>query len=544
MPKHHMLIDPTQSSPTRSKPPTSTDWDICVLCQIAADESLECPLRSPKQHVGSGYSSLVEYLIRFQTLQCMAMDISMERMNNGYGIQSTLTTHAAKWHKTCRLKFHRNAFDEQSRGELTTGQQRSTPTVHTLSANRLSESTERTCFFCNEPAGSASLHNTSTYNIDTNVRRAALDAGGTTLLTKLATGDMIAIEAKYHQNCLRSLYNRARQEAPKGNDGQESCLHGIAFAELVASLEEMNNDEDNAPVFKLIDIAQPYKVRLEQLGRTLHKRIHTARLKNRLLSALPGLKAHSQGREIRLSFEKGFGPALMVACCHYSDAMHLMRAAHVVRKEIFDSSFSFDGSFHENCHKDAVPPSLLALVNMILDGVNIKHQTQLVNTITTQSALAISQLMVFNSVYQARNVDSSNPARHSRSQETPLPLFLSFKIHAVTRSRCLVDTLLNLGLCVSYDRLLRLTSDIANGVCQRLRVEDVVCPPKLRRRLFTAGAVDNIGHNPSSSTAKESFHGTGISFIQHPSHTHGGIDRGVPVISDDGSSTKLVTPLP
>ena len=164
---------------------------------------------------------------------------------------------------------------------------------------------------------------------------------------------MLAIEAKYHQNCLRSLYNRARQEAPKGNDGQESSLRGIAFAELVAFLEEMGHDEDNDPVFKLVDIAQLHKVRLEQLGLTLHKRIHTTRLKTRLLSALPGLKAHSQGRETLLSFED-FGPALMVSCCHNSDVMHLMRAAHVVRKEIFDYSFSFDGSFHENCQKDAV----------------------------------------------------------------------------------------------------------------------------------------------------------------------------------------------
>ena len=544
MHKRHVLIYPTQPSPKRSKPPTSTDWDICVLCQISTHETLQCPLRSTKQHVGSGYASLEEDLIRFQTLQRMPMDISLERLNDGDGIESTLTTHAAEWHKKCRLKFNRKAFDEQSRGELVTGQQRSTPTVHTRSANMLSESTEPTCFFCNDPAGSASLHNASTYNVDTNVRRAALDVGDTALLAKLAAGDMIAIEAKYHQHCLRALYNRARQEAPKGNDGQESCLHGIAFAELVAFMEDMNNDEDNAPVFKLIDIAQLYKVRLEQLGLTLDTRIHTTRLKNRLLSALSGLKAHSQGRETLLSFETDFGSALMVACCHDSDAMHLMRAAYVVRKEIFDSSFSFDGSFHANCQQDAVPPSILALIKMILDGANIKHHTQLVNTPTTKPALAISQLMVFNSVKQARNVESSHPVRHSRSQETPLPLFLSFKIHAVTRSRCLVDTLFNLGLCVSYDRLLRLTSDIANGVCQRFRVEYVVCPPKLRRGLFTTGAVDNIDHIPSSATAKDSFQGTGISLMQHPSHTHGGIDRGVPVISQDGSSTKLVTPLP
>ena len=39
----------------------------------------------------------------------------------------------------------------------------------------------------------------------------------------------------------------------------------------------------------------------------------------------------------------------MVASYHDDDAIHLMRAVQVVRKEIFDSSFSFDGSFQENC---------------------------------------------------------------------------------------------------------------------------------------------------------------------------------------------------
>src|SRR5207244_5773107 len=128
------------------------------------------------------------------------------------------------------------------------------------------------------------------------------------------------------------------------------------------------------------------------------KRIHTTRLKNRLLVTLPDLRAYSQGRDTLLSFEKDIGPAIMNACYHDSDAMHLMRAAQVVRKEMFESIFTFDGSFHANCQQDAVPPSLLALANMILDGANIKHQTQLQQTTTTKPALTISQLMVFNSV--------------------------------------------------------------------------------------------------------------------------------------------------
>ncbi|KAG0717680.1 hypothetical protein GWK47_053918 [Chionoecetes opilio] len=176
-------------------------------------------------------------------------------------------------------------------------------------------------------------------------------------------------------------------------------------------------------------------------------------------------------------------------------------------------------------------------------GRTSSTRLKLANTSTTTAALTVSQLLVFNSVKHARSVESTS-VRHSRERESPLPLYLSLKIHAVTRSRGLIDTLFSLWMCVSYDRLLQLTADIANGVCQRFNMEEVVCPPKLRKGLFTTGAVDNIDHNPSSATAKDSFHGTGISLMQHPSHTNGGLDRGVVVIGQDISSAKSVAPLP
>lgn len=52
------------------------------------------------------------------------------------------------------------------------------------------------------------------------------------------------------------------------------------------------------------------------------------------------------------------------------------------------------------------------------------------------------------------------------------------------------------------------------------------CPSILRKGIFTTSAVDNIDHNPSSTTAKSSFHGTGISIFQHPSTDNGGEERG------------------
>ena len=107
---------------------------------------------------------------------------------------------------------------------------------------------------------------------------------------------------------------------------------------------------------------------------------------------------------------------------------------------------------------------------------------------------------------------------------------VTMKLHypflPVTESQCsktVVDTLFYLELCISYDRVFQIQSDIANSVCQRYEMEKVVCPPNMRRFLFTIAAVDNIDHNPSSATAKDYFHGTGISLMQHQSQSFHGL---------------------
>lgn len=50
--------------------------------------------------------------------------------------------------------------------------------------------------------------------------------------------------------------------------------------------------------------------------------------------------------------------------------------------------------------------------------------------------------------------------------------------------------------------------------------------------MFTAGAMDILDHNPSSTTAKGSFHATGISLFQSPAS------------SNKGQEKEAITPLP
>ena len=99
---------------------------------------------------------------------------------------------------------------------------------------------------------------------------------------------------------------------------------------------------------------------------------------------------------------------------------------------------------------------------MILEGPSIERQTAVA---ANAAALSISQLLIFNSIKRQRS-EISTLARHSPEHVAPLTLYLAMTIHAVTRSTNLINSMFSIGLCISYDRLLLVTADIAIGVCQ------------------------------------------------------------------------------
>ena len=152
---------------------------------------------------------------------------------------------------------------------------------------------------------------------------------------------------------------------------------------------------------------------------------------------------------------------------------------------------------------------LLALVSMILDGPNIKDQIS-----TTQAASTIAQLLKFYAVHHHRK-GRAIIVQHSPAQETPVPIYVGLQLHAHTRKRELIDTVCHVGMSISYDHVLRFSTDMGNTVWKMYELENVVCPSTMCGNLFTTAAVDNIDHNPSSTTAKHSFHGAGISLSQH-----------------------------
>ena len=66
----------------------------------------------------------------------------------------------------------------------------------------------------------------------------------------------------------------------------------------------------------------------------------------------------------------------------------------------------------------------------------------------------------------------------------------------------------------------------------------------MRGDVFTTAAVDNIDHNPSSTTATQSFHWTAISLMQHPAFPGAGIDRNIIIVGGPNARGKAVDCLP
>ena len=84
------------------------------------------------------------------------------------------------------------------------------------------------------------------------------------------------------------------------------------------------------------------------------------------------------------------------------------------------------------------------------------------------------------------------------------------------RKRELLDRLSHVGISITYDRVFSLSTQLRETVIQQVHKEQVVCSDKMCGDVFTTATVDNIDYNSSSTTSKESFHGTCLSFLLHP----------------------------
>ena len=546
----------SKSKKTSSTIPMPTDWNICALCQKRSEnEPLRDARKGSNQSCLDVYENLAQNLKALNDLGALPCGINISRLDDGCGIAETLAAHAAKWHKNCYVQCSSSRVaraesrERKQSSDLKLGEETYSPVKKRLRTSfkspSVEQSTASTCFFCDSIISNEEIvHRAATKNVDSNVRLMATELRDTKLLARLSVGDMTASDAVYHKKCMTVLHTRYRSFVRKNEEASSSQNmppESVALAELISYLEEMKCTDDSY-TFKLADLTKLYTERLAQLGGDISKRINSTHVKDKLLRHLPQLEAHKSNHEVVLSFKEDIGEALLHACRQSSDndAVILMRAAQIVRKDILQKQYQFNGSLVNESYNNS-PPSLAALMEMILAGTNIQKQNA--NNKGGVSVQSLTQLVTFNTMKRGRL--ETTAVRHNLKRETSLPLYLGLLIHSKTRKRDLVDVLFQHGLCVSYDRILEVSTDEANRVIEIYKHDGVVCPTKLRSGIFTTGNLDNIDHNPSSASAQSSFHGT-LSLTQHVSHDKSGSIRNHENVTENENKqrSKTIAALP
>ncbi|KAI8486109.1 hypothetical protein Bbelb_362090 [Branchiostoma belcheri] len=232
------------------------------------------------------------------------------------------------------------------------------------------------------------------------------------------------------------------------------------------------------------------------------------------------MRAYKKGRDVYMAYEDDVGTTLRDGYQNDRDeqSVAMTKIANMIRLEIFDQKVEFSGYFDHDSQVESVPRSLLSLYGMIINGSNITDQTYDANL--SQPVLSIAQLLMYNCVKTHRNNGKVHQVVHNRDREVPLPVFVGLKAHALTSKRQLVDSLFDLGVSASYDRIMDVVTSLGNNVCEYYQRIGTVCPPQIQKGQFTTAAADNIDHNPSSSTSTGSFHCTSLSLFQNSVHNN------------------------
>ena len=262
---------------------------------------------------------------------------------------------------------------------------------------------------------------------------------------------------------------------------------------------------------------------LRQLGAD-YQSVNATRLKEQILKSNSNIEASSSKREVYLSYKDQLAAALEYSREYGIDnnAKHLSRAARILMNDMKEKKQKFTGYYTATSQTDSIPESLLSFINMLTGSKNDTDHQSNTDTINFVPALSIAQLIQFNSSEQRT---TSTQFRKSANKETPLSVHLAFLLHAHSRSRTLIDKFYNLGLCISYDRMLSLSTSLGNSVCKQYEKDGLVCPQLLRKYVFTTHGMDNIDHNPSSRFATDSYHGTAITATQHKENPTDGLAR-------------------
>ena len=109
-----------------------------------------------------------------------------------------------------------------------------------------------------------------------------------------------------------------------------------------------------------------------------------------------------------------------------------------------------------------LPCELLILLKLVMNGSNHAEPS------FSLPVKALAQIILYNHKIHGRRRESSGEPhqRHKADKESPILPYIGLKVFSATRSSVIIDILHGHGLCVSCDRILRITQGLREALLQ------------------------------------------------------------------------------
>ena len=294
------------------------DWDRCIICQKITKETLKCPLQSPgtSRDKTKAYETFLDNVTQFRELNLLPTEVFFERNETA----ENFAAHSASWHKSCHLKYNNTKLIKAKKKRESDPE----PDEKRLRKRRAVD-VQETCFLCEKGSEVGDLRQILTFEADKNIRTMVTELQDSVLLARITGGDLIAVEAKYHLNCLVNLRNRYRSHIRKISKEPENINEKMnesrTFVELTSYIEQ--SVDHGILLFRLAELQTLYVNRLEDLG--IDKSVNRTRLKEQILQHFPEAQEQQEGRNAIIIFKEGMRNMLQDALKKnvISQIMHL-----------------------------------------------------------------------------------------------------------------------------------------------------------------------------------------------------------------------------
>lgn len=328
------------------------NWEFCLICQAKEKpEPLKCPLDSLQDGAGiEAYRSFLNNVVEFRKIGSLPVEL---KLKEDISIEE-LCTYRAVWHKSCHLKFANSKLD---RAQQKIKRKSTADSSSQAKKAKRQVSDQNVCIFCDEQGND--LHQVLTLEVDRDVKEMAVQMKDSQLIGKLAAGDMVAIEAKYHSRCMLAYKRKytayvksCSETETSAND--DSPAEARTLAELISFME--SSAESGILLFKLSSLHDLYVSRLRNLH--VDKSVNKTRLKNRIIEHYHGqIQEQTDGKNTVLVFSQGIETLLKDALKKRSceeEAFNFVNVAKYIRNDVFQMSrFSFPQSASSNQYHPA-----------------------------------------------------------------------------------------------------------------------------------------------------------------------------------------------